>query len=135
MITRAIATLSLFGYGIAEQSWMVLVVIVFGSLGGLAGPAIQGMIVGSVGPSDQGKVQGALVSLMSLTSIFAPLIFTAGLFSYFISDRAPIRLPGAAFFLGSILTLISLLLMHRLFRRIPQPEPTADPEMAAEPVD
>jgi len=130
----AIGTLTYFGYGMAEQGWMALVVIVLGSVGGLAGPALQGLIAGSVSPSDQGKVQGALTSLMSLTSIFAPLIFTAGLFSYFISDRAPIQLPGAPFFLSSILTLISLILMVRLFRRIPQPEPAADPEMPAEQV-
>lgn len=129
----AIATLSFFGYGIAEQGWMALIVIVLGSVGGVAGPALQGLIAGSVSPSDQGKVQGALTSLMSLTSIFAPLIFTTGLFSYFISDRAPIRLPGAPFFLSSVLTLISLILMVRLFRRIPQPEPTTDP-VAAEQV-
>ena len=67
-------------YGLATDGWMIPCIIVFGALGGTAGPAIQSIVAGAVSPSEQGKVQGALTSLMSLTSIAAPLIFTAGLF-------------------------------------------------------
>ena len=100
-----LSVLAFLGYGLATEGWMVLVIIVFGSLAGLAGPAIQSMVAGSVSPSDQGKVQGALTSLMSLTSIVAPLVFTAGLFSYFTSPGAVWHLPGAPFLLGSALLL------------------------------
>ncbi len=80
------------------------------------------MIAGSVSPSDQGKVQGAMTSLMSLTAIFAPLIFTAGLFSYFTSEAAPIDLPGAPLLAGSVLMLLALVVMVRVFRRVPPQE-------------
>jgi DHA1 family tetracycline resistance protein-like MFS transporter len=122
IVGMVIGTFAYLGYGLATEGWMLLVILVLGSLGGIAGPAIQGMIAGSVGPSDQGKVQGALTSLMSLTAIFAPLIFTAGLFSYFTSEAAPIELPGAPFLAGSLLVLAALVVMVRLFRRIPPQE-------------
>jgi DHA1 family tetracycline resistance protein-like MFS transporter len=114
-----LATFTYLGYGLASQGWMMLVIIVAGSIGGVAGPAIQGLVAGTVEPHDQGKIQGALTSLMSLTSIFAPLIFAAGLFSYFTSESAPVELPGAPFLLGSALWAVSFLIALRLFRRMP----------------
>lgn len=119
MLGLTVSTLAFLGYGLASDGWMVLVIIVFGALAGLAMPAIQGLVAGTVGPSEQGEIQGALTSLTSLTSIFAPLIFTAGLFSFFTSDAAPMALPGAPFLLGSILFSVSLVVLMRLFRRIP----------------
>lgn len=107
-------------YGLAEFGWMVPVIIVIGSLAGLAGPAVQALVAGAVSPSDQGKVQGALTSMMSLAAIVAPLTFVSGLFSFFISDRAPVQLPGAPFFLGSLMMLIAFGVLLRVFRRHPQ---------------
>jgi DHA1 family tetracycline resistance protein-like MFS transporter len=118
----ALATLAFLGYGLATESWMVLAIIVGGSFAGLAGPAIQSMVAGAVAPSDQGKVQGALTALMSLTAIVAPLVFTAGLFSYFTSEAAPWHLPGAPFLLGALLNLAGLVTVIRLFRRLPGSE-------------
>ena len=57
---------------------------------------------------------------MSLTNIIAPLVFTAGLFSYFTSDKAIVELPGAPFFLGSVLLFVALLVVQRVFRRWPE---------------
>ena len=111
--------LAFLAYGLASQGWMVPIIIVFGALAGVALPAIQGLVAGKVLPSEQGKIQGAFTSLTSLTAIFSPLIFTAGLFSFFTSAAAPIILPGAPFFLGSLLFLVSLVLLVRLFRRLP----------------
>ena len=114
-----VSMLAFLAYGLASQGWMVPVVIVFGALAGVAIPAIHGLVAGTVLPSEQGKIQGALTSLTSLTAIVSPLIFTAGLFSFFTSADAPLILPGAAFFLGSLLFLVSLILLVRLFRRLP----------------
>src|SRR6056297_566463 len=72
-----ISAAAFLGYGLASQGWMVPPIIVLGSLGGLAGPAIQSIVAATVRSNDQGKVQGALTSLISLTNIAAPLIFTA----------------------------------------------------------
>ena len=114
-----VSTLAFLAYGLASQGWMVPVIIVFGALAGIALPTIQGLVAGTVLPSEQGKIHGAFTSLTSLTAIFSPLIFTAGLFSFFTSVAAPVILPGAPFFLGSLLFLVSLSLLVRLFRRLP----------------
>jgi len=111
--------LAFLAYGLASQGWMVPPIIVFGALAGVALPAIQGLVAGTVHSSDQGKIQGAFTSLTSMTAIVSPLVFTSGLFSYFTSETAPIILPGAPFFLGSLLFLVSLALLARLFRRLP----------------
>ena len=129
----AVSTLAFLSYGLATQGWMMLVIIFCGAIGGVAGPAIQGLIAGSVPPNEQGKVQGAMTSLMSLTSIVAPLLFTTGLFAYFTSDRAPIDLPGAPFFGGSLMLTIALVLLVRLFRRMPA-EPAPAPAQEASPI-
>ena len=111
--------LAFLAYGLASEGWMVPIIIVFGALGGIALPAIQGLVAGTVLPSEQGKIQGAFTSLTSLTAIFSPLIFTSGLFSFFTSAAAPVLLPGAPFFLGALLVLVSLILLARLFSRLP----------------
>ena len=119
LVGLTFSTLTFLFYGLASQGWMMIAVIVAGSLGGVAGPAVQGLVAGSVAPDEQGKVQGALTSLISLSSIAAPLIFTTGLFSFFTSELAPFELPGAPFFLGSVLFLAGLIVTARLFKRIP----------------
>ncbi len=113
------AVVTFVGYGLATAGWMLLACIVFGSISGVAGPAIQSLVAGSVPPEDQGKVQGGIQSLMSLTSIVAPLIFTAGLFSYFTSASAPVELPGAPFLLGAVMYALAFWSVLRLFRRMP----------------
>ncbi len=123
LIGVAISAISLLLYGLAFQAWMILVVIVAAAPSQIAGPAIQGLVVGSVPSDQQGKVQGALTSLISLTSIGAPLLFTTVLFSYFTPEVAPVTLPGAPFYLGSVLIFAALLLLVRLFRHRPSAEP------------
>ena len=114
-----VAVITFLGYGLASAGWMLLAFIVFGSISGVAGPAIQSLVAGAVPPEDQGKVQGGIQSLMSLTGILAPLLFTAGLFSYFTSSSAPIELPGAPFLLGAVMYALAFWSLARLFRRLP----------------
>lgn len=114
-----IGMLAMVLYGLAYEGWMMLAVIFVASLSGIAGPAIQGLVAGSVAPSAQGSVQGALTSLMSLTSIFAPLISTQ-LFGAFTGNNAPMELPGAPFFAGAIFLAAALAGVLRVFKRNPQ---------------
>ncbi len=127
-----ISALSFLAYGLASEGWMMLLIIVVSALGGVAGPAIQGLVAGTVKANEQGKVQGALTSLISLTSIFAPLLFTGWLFSYFISEAAPFTLPGAPFFLGAIFFALSLVVLAQLFKRLPPSAPNDPVEASAE---
>jgi len=115
-----ISAIAFLGYGLANESWMIPYIIVFGSLGGLAGPAIQSLIAETVDESDQGKIQGALTSLVSLTNVLAPLFFTAGLFNYFTSEHAVVILPGAPLLAGSVLVFLSLAIAVQVFRKFPR---------------
>jgi DHA1 family tetracycline resistance protein-like MFS transporter len=123
-----VSSLAFLGYGLAPEGWMIPVIILFGSLGGITSPAIQSIVAHQVDSREQGKIQGALTSLMSLTSIVAPLVFTAGLFSYFTSADAVISLPSAPFLVGSALFASALLIVRAVFRRFP---PRAPDEPAA----
>lgn len=115
-----IASLAFVLYGLADRGWMLLAMIAVGSLGGVAGPALQALVTGSVSPTAQGAIQGMLTSLLSLTSIFAPLIATQ-LFAFFTRPEAPVNLPGAPFFVGSIFMALALAMVLRTFRRNPAP--------------
>ena len=99
-------------FALATQTWMMFAFIIPYCLGGIAGPALQGIISSQVPSNEQGELQGALTSLMSVTSIFGPLLM-AQLFSYFTAEDAPVYFPGAPMIMGAILTSISLLLAIR----------------------
>lgn len=100
----------LFAY--ATQSWMMFAILIPYCLGGIGGPALQGIISNQVPPNAQGELQGGLTSLMSIASIIGPVLMT-GLFSYFTSDASPIKFAGAPFLMGAFLCLISLLMAMR----------------------
>ena len=103
------------GYGFATEGWMIYLILVLGSLGGVTGPAEQGLISRSVGANEQGGVQGSLTSLASVAGIIGPPI-TTSLFAHFIRPESRMSLPGAAFFFSSILTVGAMLLAVRSFR-------------------
>jgi DHA1 family tetracycline resistance protein-like MFS transporter len=111
-----IGALSYAGYGLATQGWMIYAILVVGSLAGVTGPAVQGLISRSVGADEQGGVQGSLTSLTSVTGIIGPPIATR-LFSLFIGDTAPAPVPGAAFFFSAVLVVAAMFLALRSFRK------------------
>ncbi len=99
-------------FGLATQSWMMFVFLVPYCLGGITQPALQAVMSGKVPPNAQGELQGALTSVMSLAAIIGPLVMN-NLFFYFTHENAPFYLPGAPFFLGSILMGTSAYLAFR----------------------
>lgn len=102
-------------YALASQSWMMYAVTIVYCMGGIAGPALQGIMSTEVPPNAQGELQGAFTSLASLSSIVGPLVMN-GVFAYFVSSDAPIYFPGAAMMVGAVLTIISSLLARRTLK-------------------
>lgn len=100
-------------FAFATESWMMFAILIPYGLGGIAGPAIQGMISTQVPPNEQGELQGGLTSLASLTSIFGPLLMSY-IFSWFTQPGAPVYFPGAAMLAASILTILSALLAYMI---------------------
>lgn len=103
-------------FGLATQGWMMFAFTVVYCLGGIAGPSLQGIISSHVPANEQGELQGALTSLMSVTSIIGPLLMT-NLFAYFTRDHAPVYLPGAPFIAGSVMVMISAVLAFRNMKK------------------
>ena len=120
LYATVISAIAFLCYGLATEGWMMYWIIVLGSLGGIAGPAIQSLVTSTVSETEQGKIQGALTSLTSVTNIIAPLFFTAGLFKYFTSDEAPVIIPGAPFLVGALLLVIALFIAIAVFKRFPE---------------
>ncbi|GAB3842772.1 TCR/Tet family MFS transporter [Hymenobacter jeollabukensis] len=119
-------------FAFASQGWMMFVFSVPYCLGGIAGPAIQGLISAQVPPNEQGELQGGLTSLISLTSIVGPPLMT-NLFSYFTGPKAPVYFPGAPFLLAAVLTVISAWLAARSLHgsmHLRRPQETPVPEQA-----
>jgi MFS transporter, DHA1 family, tetracycline resistance protein len=87
---------SFLGYAFAVQGWMIYAAMLPFALVSMAMPALNAIMSKEVGPGEQGELQGAVTSLGSLTSVFAPLLL-GNLFAYFSGPGALVYFPGAAF--------------------------------------
>ena len=97
------------GYAFAPSEAAVYLFLTVGALGGLAGPAMNGLASIAVDQRQQGELQGAMGSMMALTAIVSPLMMTIT-FDYFSRDPGSFYFPGAPFILAASLTGVSLLL-------------------------
>lgn len=112
----AINSIGLLAFAFVSSSWMMYAIVVPFALGGIANPAFQGIISSQVNSNEQGELQGALTSLMSVAAIIGqPLML--GLFRTFTKENAVLYFPGAPFFVGSILSVISLFLTIRTIKK------------------
>jgi MFS transporter, DHA1 family, tetracycline resistance protein len=102
-------------FAFATEGWMMYAFTAVYCLGGIAGPALQGIMSGVVPPNAQGELQGGFTSVMSLTSIFGPVMMSQ-LFSYAASPESPIYLPGAPMLLGAALSIVSSFLARRTLK-------------------
>jgi DHA1 family tetracycline resistance protein-like MFS transporter len=106
-------------FGLAGQGWMMFMILAIYCFGGIGMPALQGVISGQVPANAQGELQGALTSLMSLTSIFGPMIMN-NLFYFFSRADSPVYLPGAPFFAAALMMVAALLsAMYFMKHRLP----------------
>jgi Arabinose efflux permease len=114
-IGLAIYSIGMLSFAFATQSWMMFAFMVPYCLGGIAGPALQAILSGHVPPSEQGELQGALTSMISLTSIVGPLVMT-NLFAFFTRPGSSIHFSGAPFLLGSVLLMISAVVAYMVLK-------------------
>ena len=112
IIGLAFTSIAMVGFAIATEAWMAYAAIIPMALGALGGPAINGIASGQIGADQQGELQGALASMMSLTSIISPPVMTI-VFGVFTTATALIYLPGAPYLLAGVLTVMSLALFIR----------------------
>jgi DHA1 family tetracycline resistance protein-like MFS transporter len=99
-------------YAFATRAWMLLPLLSFGGLAGIAMPSINALMSKQLGPERQGELQGGMASVMGLSSIFGPVTLTNTL-AHFSGKDAAIHFPGAAFLLAALLALICFGLLFR----------------------
>lgn len=112
---------------LAPQAWMLYFIMIPLSLGGIANPALQSIISNQVPSNEQGELQGALTSLMSVTSIIGPVLMT-GLFSFFTTKDAPVYFPGAHFMMAAFLIVLSALFAIRTLSALKHKAKNINPE-------
>jgi MFS transporter, DHA1 family, tetracycline resistance protein len=95
------------------ETWMVFALLPLFALGGIGVPALQSLLSNEVGPDKQGQLQGVLASLLSLTSVFGPLIFS---WVYFYAHT---DWPGFIWLIGAGLYCFTAPLLLAVRRRSP----------------
>lgn len=101
-------------FAFATKEWMMFAILMIYSLGGIAGPALQSVISSKVPANEQGDLQGALTSVVSITSIIGPPLM-ANTFYFFTHNQAPFKFAGAPFFLGFLLMASSAFFVYMVF--------------------
>jgi DHA1 family tetracycline resistance protein-like MFS transporter len=112
LLGLASGALGFFIYGAAPTGPLFWIGIPVMALWGVAGAAIQALTTQLVAPDQQGQLQGATNSVNSIAQMLGPFLFTLT-FAYFISDQAPVKMPGAPFLLAAALLGLGLLIAWR----------------------
>jgi DHA1 family tetracycline resistance protein-like MFS transporter len=107
--------MSLFAF--APSSILFCLCLLPYALGGVAGPTLQSLLSNSVSNKEQGNLQGALTSMVSLTTIIGPAIATF-LFYRFTGDNAIIYFPGAPYLAAATLLALSTVLVIYSLRKM-----------------
>lgn len=120
MLALGLGGLGFGCYGLAPTPlffWMSMPVMM---LWALFMPAAQSLMTRRASPDAQGQLQGGLGSLMALTGVIAPSLYT-GLFAWGIGGGATwgVELPGAPFLAASALALAGCLLTMVAVRKGP----------------
>jgi len=100
----------------AGKGWMLYLCMIPYCLGGLSGPAMQGLATDQVAKNEQGELQGAFAILNSISLIIGPLLFSY-VFFFFTKKGSSVYYPGMPYLLGSALMLISILMVIRSFKK------------------
>ena len=109
--------LVLLMYGLAQQGWIMYLLIPCNLLGYAATPAIQAIFSKAVDARSQGAVMGSLASLGSVMSVFATLIGTTLFAQVGHFPKGDLAL-GAPFFLASLAQGMALLISMKHFSNV-----------------
>ncbi len=100
----------------AGRGWMLYLCMIPYCLGGLSGPALQGLASEKVAKNEQGELQGAFAILQSISLIIGPLVFSY-VFFFFTKKNSHVYFAGAPYLLGAAMMLVSALISRRAFKR------------------
>lgn len=123
LVGLSCSCLALLLLALANEGWMVFVIMPLFALAGIGNPALQAFATRLVDDDHQGQLQGVLASTISLASIIAPLAFSS---IYFVVQAS---WPGAIWLAVMAVNLLALPLVLGLRFAVPAPasQPLADP--------
>jgi DHA1 family tetracycline resistance protein-like MFS transporter len=102
-------------FGLARTGFWFCVGVPILTLQGLTNPSIQGLMTRRVSAGDQGKLQGANTSVLGLTGLIGPAVYSFT-FAHFIRPGRAWTLPGAPFLLASLVLVVALAIAMRVTR-------------------
>jgi len=111
----ACACLALVVMALAKQSWMIFAIMPVFALGGIGTPALQSLATKQVEKGKQGQFQGVLASVISLSAIIGPLVFSS---IYFLVQK---QWPGAVWLSNIAVYMIIVPIVMNL--RLKEEEP------------
>src|SRR5438270_12224537 len=91
-------------------------------------PAAQGMMTHRMRQRQQGELQGALQSMRSITFILGPWMFLK-IFGWSIDPKHALNLPGAPFYVATVLLFTAMLMSTRI-----KQDPPAAPSSTSSPL-
>ncbi len=106
LIGTAFYSLGLVLFAFASEGWMMYLICIPYCLGGIAGPSLQGIMSGQTPPNGQGELQGAITGVMSIATVFGPLLML-NLFNHFSGKNAYFEFPGMPYIVGFIFMIIA----------------------------
>lgn len=92
--------LSLLGFGLASEGWMIFAALLVFGLWGLQGPSTLALMSRRVSQTEQGRLQGAVASLTSLADGVGPFVFGA-IYSVALGAGARGAATGTAFLVAA----------------------------------
>jgi len=134
IFAMSVTLIAYIGFAFVSKGWMVYAIILFSSLGGLAQPALQGIMSRTIPANAQGELQGAIAAVMSISMVISPALMTQ-IFAAFkapgvpftianitiLPNGAPFYFPGAPFIFSAFLEFCALAMIFIAFRRINRP--------------
>ena len=112
------AATAYLGIAFAASTMSVYLWFLVSAFAGLSGPAITSIMSNQLPQNEQGELQGIMASAMSLASIIGPLLMTQT-FAFFTSYDTPVYLPGSAFIVAALLTVVALAIFLQQVHKLP----------------
>ena len=107
----SLTVIGLVLFGLAPNSLLFSLGVPLLALGAISGPMMAGYFSRSVGEEEQGRLQGVWTSVISLTGLIAPGLFTL-IFAISISGDG-VQRPGVAFLIAAGMIVVAIMLCVR----------------------
>lgn len=110
-------TIGMALFALASEPWMLYAFTIPYAFGGIASPSLQSMVSNQVPDSEQGNLQGALASMVSITTIIGPILAST-VFAYSISEGSPFYFPGAPYAVSAVIFVVGSVFAFMAMKRI-----------------